>query len=148
MANSEFLKNLKNAVDNGEFNSDAAKRINDIDNLADEKKVNNTTNILQDKIMNRVEESGVKTINENDITPLNSEYEEKMNEIKKQDIANKQLATLISIEDMVNASIDDMFSYIDNLEKTFNEEMNSSNPIYNDLLTKINEIKLKFNINN
>lgn len=37
MGNSDFLKNLKNAVETGEFNLDAAKRINEINNLADTK---------------------------------------------------------------------------------------------------------------
>lgn len=153
MEGSNFLKNLKNAVDTGEFNSEAAKKIIEIDKLADEKftetrdgtKYVNTENL--DKL---VDEAGVKTVTEEEAAALNSDYEKKMIEIKKQDAVNKQLATLIEVEDMVKMSIDDMLSFIDELENGFEKEFESEDPMFGELYQKIEQIKSKYNsiINN
>ena len=35
MGNMDFLKNLKDALDSGDFNSDAAKKIGEINKMAD-----------------------------------------------------------------------------------------------------------------
>ncbi len=139
MANSDFLKNLKNAVETGEFNSDAAKKINEINNLADTK----TASESEQALNKRLESVGVKILSEDDVE-LNSQYEQKMEEIKKQDAANKVLATLIEIEDMVKASIEDMLSHIIELEDKFSKEFETKNPIYGDLSQKIEQIKTKY----
>lgn len=139
MANSDFLKNLKNAVETGEFNSDAAKKINEINNLADTK----TASESEQALNKRLESVGVKILSEDDIE-LNSQYEQKMEEIKKQDAANKVLATLIEIEDMVKASIEDMLSHVIELEDKFSKEFETKNPIYGDLSQKIEQIKTKY----
>jgi predicted SprT family Zn-dependent metalloprotease len=139
MANSDFLKNLKNAVETGEFNSDAAKKINEINNLADTK----TASESEQALNKRLESVGVKILSEDDVE-LNSQYEQKMEEIKKQDAANKVLATLIEIEDMVKASIEDMLSHVIELEDEFSKEFETKNPIYGDLSQKIEQIKTKY----
>lgn len=139
MANSDFLKNLKNAVETGEFNSDAAKRINEINNLAETK----TASESEQALNKRLESAGIKILTDDDVE-LNSQYEQKMEEIKKQDNVNKMLATLIDIEDMVKASIDDMLSHISELEDVYGKEFEIENPIFGDLSLKIEEIKNKY----
>ncbi len=130
-----FLENLKKDLENGEFNSEAAKRINDIGKLADEKK---DAELLIEK---RLKEAGVKTVTEEDVVKINSQYEEQLENAKRQDAVNKALATLIEIEDMVKASIDDMFSYVEELEHTFEKEFDSEDPMFGELYQKIEQIK-------
>jgi hypothetical protein len=152
MAGSEFLKNLKNAVDTGEFNSDAAKKINEIDKLAD---IIAPTGGAEANLEKRLKEAGVKTVTEEEALELNSEYEKKMNEIKKVEQENKriadlinmidtQLKTLIEIEEMVKASIEDMSSFMDELEVKFEKEFESEDPMYAELSQKIDEITSKY----
>ena len=71
MADSSFLEKLKKAVDTGEFNSEAAKKIIEIDKLADEKLSTMTKpNIsiddsdLSKSINDRVKKAGIKTVSE------------------------------------------------------------------------------------
>jgi hypothetical protein len=123
-----FLDNLKKAVETGEFNSEAAKKIIEIDKLADEKK--NAFGLVTD----RIEKSGyAKSVTEEEAAPINSEYEKQMELVKKQDEENKRIAdltnlvgtqldTLGEIEDMVELSIADMLSFVDELEGRFQKE--------------------------
>ena len=54
----DFLKNLKDAVENEEFNSEAAQRINKINELADDKTLEGS----QDEIDKSLEAAGVKNV--------------------------------------------------------------------------------------
>lgn len=153
---SSFLENLKKSVDNGEFNSEAAKKIIEIDKLADEKK--NALDLVQD----RLEKSGyAKSVTEEEATALNSQYEIEMEAIKKKDEENKKIAemhniadnslrTLLEIEDMVKASIIDMFSYVDELNSEFGNEFKNENLIFGELSQKLKQIQSKYSsiINN
>jgi len=136
---SEFLKNLKNAVEAGDFNSEAAKKINEISDLAETK----TAAESEEALNKRLESAGMKILTDDDIN-LNTQFEEKMEKIKKQDEVNKVLATLIEIEDMVKASIDDMLSHVNEIENKFDKEFEIENPIFGDLSLKIEEIKNKY----
>ena len=162
---SSFLDNLKNAVDKGEFNSEAAKKILEINKLADEKiktmvKPNEfvTGSEISESLNKRLEDAGVKTVSEEEAVALNSEYEKKMEEIRLADIENKRLAdlanivdaqlkTLVEIEDMVKASIADMFSFTDELEGKFKKEFEEGNQMFAELYAKIVEIKIKYESN-
>jgi predicted SprT family Zn-dependent metalloprotease len=84
MANSDFLKNLKNAVETGDFNSDAAKKINEISSLAETKTVTESEEALN----KRLESVGIKILTDDDVE-LNSQYEEKMEEIKSKTLLIK-----------------------------------------------------------
>ena len=120
---SSFLENLKKAADTGEFNSEAAKKIIDINNLA-ESKLGSTTpegiEELKERIEKRYKDS-VEPITEEKVLEINSEYEKKMETLRKTDMVNGQLAVLIDIEDMVKASVDDMFLFVAELETKFEE---------------------------
>lgn len=137
-----FLENLKNAVENGDFNSEAAKKIIEIDKLADEKKSTPALNKIFDDIQKGNVE--IKTVTEEEAAMIDSDYEKKMEEIKKQDVVNRQLATLIEIDDMVKASIEDMLSFVQELEEKFEKEFEAENPMFGDLSLKMEEIKNKY----
>lgn len=139
-----FLENLKNAVDTGEFNSDAAKKILEVNQLAD-----NKIETAETSLEKRLEAVGIKTVTEEEALALNSQYEQKMGELKKQNMANSQIATLIDIEDMVKASISDMMTFVAELESKFTKEL-ATESAYIDLSVKIEDIKSKYStiINN
>ena len=141
-----FLENLKSSVETGDFNSEAAKKIIEIDKNANNAKGLSLTeeekNELAKKRLGTVLEGAVVT--EEEVLKLNSEYDKKMEEIKKQDAVNLQLATLNDIEDMMKASVVDMFSFIKELEDKFAKEFKDGDSIFAELYTKIQEIKIKY----
>jgi len=132
------LEDLKKAVDTGEFNSEAAKKINEIDELADEKKN------PEGRLVERLEKAGVKTAIEESAVEANVNYEIEMAEVKRRDEVNKLLATLIEIEEMVKLSIGDMFSHVNELNSTFEKEFKDEDPVFADLSKKMQEITLKY----
>ena len=144
---SDFLENLKKAADEGEFNSEAAKKILEINELAD-KKIGEATPADLEKIQESLEkrqgEELVAPVSEEKVLEVNTEYEKKMAQLKKLDAVNAQLAILIEIEDMVKLSIGDMFGFTDELEAKFEKEFETEDPMFGDLSQKIEEIKSKF----
>lgn len=139
---SDFLNNLKKTVEAGDFNSEAAKKIIEISDLADSK-MGSTKAI--DAAMEAAEREGaVVTVTEQEAAAINSAYEEKMANIKKQDAINVQLATLIDIEDMLKANIDDMFSFTDELEEKFAKEFEAEDPMFGELYQKIENLKSQY----
>lgn len=137
-----FLENLKKSVETGEFNSEAAKKIIEIADLADRKM--GSTEAL-DKAYDELERVKPVAVTEQEAAAINSAYEEKMANIKKQDAINAQIAVLVDIEDMVKASIDDMFSFTDELESKFAKEFESEDPMFGELYQKIENLKLQYN---
>lgn len=139
-----FLENLKKDLEAGDFNSEAARKINEIDKLANTKKDADT---LIDK---RLKEAGTKIVTEEEAVELNSKYEIKLEEIKKQDTVNKALVFLIEIEDAVKASIEDMMTCVNDLEQEYEKEFEEEKSIFGELYQKIEDIKSKYNpiINN
>lgn len=136
---SDFLKNLKQAVDNGEFNSDAAKKINEVDKLA------NNINIVGDSVESlnkRLENNQKSSVSEEIANEVNSEYEKEMQIIKEKDKVNSLLANLIDIEDTVSICIDDMFSFVNEIDENLKNKKDKV--IYNDLILKVKEIKSKY----
>ena len=144
---SDFLENLKKAADEGEFNSEAAKKILEINELAD-KKIGEATPAdlerIQESLEKRQGEELVAPVSEEKVLEVNTEYEKKMAQLKKLDAVNAQLAILIEIEDMVKLSIGDMFGFTDELEAKFEKEFETEDPMFGDLSQKIEEIKSKF----
>ena len=137
-----FLDDLKKSVDTGEFNSEAAKKIIEIDKLADKKE--NPFKSTHD----RIEKVGfAESVSEEEAAVINSEYEKQMEAIKQKDIATAQLANLIEIEDMVKLSVGDMLTFTKELEDKFDKEFKDGNSMFAELYTKIQEIKIKYNSN-
>jgi len=128
---SNFLENLKNAADNGEFNSEAAKKIKEISELADTKVNSIKTKEDFNKLKEKLDELSDNTaITEKEALELNSEYELKMAKFKEIDAVNAQIAILIEIEDMVKLSISDMFEFINNLNEKFKDKLDEANRKY------------------
>ena len=140
MALSPFLENLKKSVDTGEFNSEAAKKIIEVDKLADGQF--NSCRAVDD----RLEKAGVKTVTPEEAAEISSNYEKKMQEIREKDLALQQLAMLQEIEETVRLTVYDMKDFIETLESTFDK----TNPINADLYSQIEAIKTKYSsiINN
>ena len=149
---SEFLDNLKKAADNGEFNSEAAKKILEVHDLAEKKlqgkdvveELENIKSSLEKRQEEAVESEEVKPVSEEKVAEAYTEYEKKMAQFKKLDMVNAQLATLTEIEDMVKLSIEDMFSFVDELEAKFVKEIETEDPMFGELFLKLESIKSKY----
>jgi hypothetical protein len=129
MANN-FLEELKKAVEEGNFNSEAAKKINDIDKLAESMLASGS---LKNKDLN------------NNIDP-NVKFEEteeaiaKLKEIKLQDEINAEIANISNMEDDLLLHFDYIKESLESIESKYDKE----NPLYNDLFVKIDELKSIF----
>jgi hypothetical protein len=131
---SKFLEDLKNAADGGEFNSEAAKKIIEVSEAAENKAKN-----MEPSLKKRMEDTPVEPVSEDEVSELNSEYE---TEIKEVDAANNQLAMLVEIEDMVKLTLGDMLGHIESLEENLKDKLNDTP--YQELNLKIKEIKSKY----
>jgi hypothetical protein len=139
---SKFLEDLKNAADGGEFNSEAAKKIIEVHEAAENKAKNMDTEELESSLKKRMEDTPVEPVSEDEVSELNSEYEKRMAEIKEIDAANNQLAMLIEIEDMVKLTLGDMLGHIEGLEENLKDKLDDTP--YQELKLKIEEIKSKY----
>jgi len=153
----DFLKNLKDAVEKGEFNSEAANKINEINELAekklsglknDGKKINEAIRDIEHKLNKRLDDAGHKTVSEEEAKELNSEYERKMVEFKKIDLMLNELNTLNQIEELISASIEDMFIHIEDVEDKYLDSYSlefENDESFKNLMLKIKQIKEKYN---
>ena len=144
----KFLDDLKNAVNEGDFNSEAAKKIIDID-----KNTGNTRGLLlTDEEKEKLEKNKKTMLNvtEEDAASANLEYAKKIEIIKKQDALNGQLRMLAEIEDTIKASIAYILSFVDELKDKFSKEFEAADPLFGELLEKSKQIKDKYSsiINN
>ena len=139
MATSPFLESLKKSVETGEFNSEAAKKIIEIDQLANNP---HTTHMHDGTFKN----AGVKTVTPEEAAEINSNFEKKMQEIKEKDLALQQLAMLREIEETVKLTVYDMKDFLVTLEGNFDK----ANPINAEIYSEIEAIKTKYSsiINN
>jgi len=140
---SQFLNSLKKTVETGEFNSEAAKKIIEISELADSKV--GSTKAIDDAIEVPKKEGKIQTVTEQEAAAINGAYEEKMANIKKQDAVNLQIAALIDFEDVLSETINEMFAFISELETKFEKEFEEEDPLLGDLYLKITTIKTKYN---
>lgn len=140
MGNNSFLENLKNAVDNGEFNSEVAKKINTIDEAA-----NNAKGLTYEEHGKNAEKLlKAQAVTSEEVAELNSSYEQQMKKIKEIDVMNRQLAMLIDIEETVELSINDMINHVDVIMETFEKEQEENNVIFEPLFAKVEEIRKKY----
>lgn len=146
MSNLNFLENLKNAVDSGDFNSEAAKKINEINELADKKSTTMNPNDLEKKIDERIKDVGTKTVTEEEAVMINSEYEKKMEEIKISDKITLTIKNIIEMDDLISESIDDLMFHIKEIEVLYKKDFDSNEKNVNfvELENKIKETKLKY----
>jgi hypothetical protein len=139
-----FLDDLKKGLETGNFNSEAAKKIKDIEVASlDIKPVD-----AEKSIENRLKNVNVSEVTEEEAALANAKYEETMLKYKKEDEENKEIAlvinqvdTLTEIEEMVRLSIDDMFSFVKTLEDNFKEKL-YDDAKYADLNKRIQDINV------
>jgi hypothetical protein len=144
---SDFLVGLKKAADTGEFNSETAKKIveiNQINELVDKAMKGEIQN---PSIFDIIEKAGKKTVTPEEAELANAEYEIKMKKIESVNKILKITATLNNIENAVLESAKDMFKFIEDVEK---EVLNSCDDIkideypMTDLSILIETIKNKY----
>jgi hypothetical protein len=134
---SEFLENLKKAVETGEFNSEAAKKINETNEQASIA----ISNPLTKSQMKEMEENvKLDSVSKEEALLAGKKYKEKMDETKENDLILQQIKTLIEVEESVAASVSDMKDFIGTLEKSFDK----LNPNHEQLFTEIDKVKSKY----
>lgn len=148
---SDFLNDLKKAVEEGEFPSKAVKKIIEVDELAkskfgsDVKKTINPNKLFDEVLEINVSETKnvaaeIKTVTSEEAAMINSEYEKKMQELKELDLALQQIKILKEIEDMVVLSVKEMGEFIVTLEQSFDK----TKLINTNLFAEIERIKTKY----
>jgi hypothetical protein len=139
---SDFLDGLKKAIETGEFNSEAAKKINEIDKVANTITPEEAARSLNKK----VEDSGIKAVSAEEAKKANTEYELKMQALKEQELVIQQVATLKDIDEAVMLTIGDMFDFVKTLETSFDK----TKPLHLTIFAEIERIKSKYSsiINN
>lgn len=138
----KFLDDLKNALDNGEFNSKAAEKINVLVQMADSK---TDLNELKENYEERykLDSSKIEDISEFEMVEKKTEYEIKMKELKEIDMINSEIALLMDIEYMVQQTIDDMLNHINEIKTKYSENL-EANTKYTQLANEIKRIEDKY----
>lgn len=152
MSNSKFLNDLANAVNSGEFNSEAAKKILEVNRLADEK-MKDLTRIDEETVQSksvdkRLEDAGIRKVSKEEADEINALSIKKMAELEKKQFINDRMLVLIDIENMVKLSIEDMMGFIKETEEFLEEKFDNEDTTFDDLKAKIAEIKTKYSTNN
>lgn len=152
MSNSKFLNDLANAVNSGEFNSEAAKKILEVNRLADEK-MKDLTRIDEETVQSksvdkRLEDAGIRKVSKEEADEINALSIKKMAELEKKQFINDRMLVLIDIENMVKLSIEDMMGFIKETEVFLEEKFDNEDTTFDDLKAKIAEIKTKYSTNN
>jgi hypothetical protein len=146
MSGKNFLENLKNAVEEGDFNSEAARKINKISELAENKGAGKRVEELEEVVEKRLEEAGVVEVPEEDLPGLKenqmTEYEEKMQEFKERDKVNSEIAILHNINNVLTNTMTDLGNTIALLGKKYEGESKK----WTDLFNLMDELTEKYNL--
>jgi hypothetical protein len=140
---SDILKNLQDALDNGDFNSEAAKKIKEIDERADDFAEMKTTEQMEESLIGKaVEEGGIKTgedVDKEKVAELNSEYEKKMEERAKEEVVYATIAGLMNLDEELEEKLYGLGVYVRNLRAEY-----MGNPLNDDLFKKLDELEEKY----
>jgi len=134
MSDNNFLKNLKEALDKEEFNSDAAKRFNSINYRVDNNLVDS------ENVKKRIEKIGKRQLTPEEIVELDRKFEEFENKNENETVILNRLRELfakhyyitelsLELNKLINEFNDD---YLDNLNNLPDSEK---------LLNQYNELK-------
>jgi len=140
MSKNDFLKNLKESLEKGEFNSEAAQRINDIDKLADRKigGSGGDVNKLQEEVESKLE-GNKKVVDEEEVKQKNADYEKKIEELKRKDFINSKHAALINQYEATIEMMGNLKEFIVEVEEILVEDNDD------DIKETIKQIKEVFN---
>jgi len=144
MAKSEFINNLKRAVEEGDFNSDAAKKINEIDKEANNIKKNKSKDDIEKSINNRIKDSNAKTVDKDKIAELNSKYENEMQNRAKEEKIYATIATLDNLEYAIDKAFDELKSFIIQQKTKYDSNDESCKELYEKMDKLINKYNFKF----
>lgn len=136
MEKNSFLDGLKNALDSGEFNSDAAKYITEIHKAAENVDIRET----EEKLEKNREAIVNAPVDADEIKKREEEYEEKITKLKRLDSINATLVSIINLEADVNDALTNLKSYIDEIEEDFIGDESE----YEELKEKLEKIKKHF----
>lgn len=118
---SDFLDKLKESVDKGEFNSDVANKINEINEKTDkflkEKSIDELKEAVNTRIDGVINDSETKEISDDVVEEINFKHYDRIKNMMEIDKNNKL------ITDMLNLSID-LDKGIETLKK-INDEINT-----------------------
>lgn len=137
---SNFLNDLKKAVETGNFNSDAAKKINEISDYAEE--LSKTVD-SEKAVEKRLNNAGIRTVTDEDNAILETDFDNQLKILRREELKTKELVMLMDIENAVELTIGDMLLHIQGLKKAFADEF-TENSENSDLVKKVNEIELKY----
>lgn len=146
MAQNDFLRTLKESLEKGEFNSDIANKINEINEKAEELKKNTELKDIEEVVKKRIEEGEVKeTVSDEELPELNTEYGRKMSYFKKVDKINLEIATLKNVEDVILNHLTELSNLVDVLRKKYENDNPEEFPELKQLLKNIEYLEKKYN---
>ena len=109
---SDFLENLKKSVDEGEFNSEAAKKINALDDMAEEVLEEKSVGQIEESVLDTATAGGVITVSGEEVARLNSEYEEKMKKHVAEEVYLATIATMMNDDTDIDKAVDELEIFI------------------------------------
>ena len=122
---SDFLKNLQNALENGEEATEYKNKMDEILDKADKMSANEAS----DKLKNRINAAGERdALSEEERKNVDQEFKEKMKEIERENDKLLRMARLENFKKLIEETkieyeeiISDMTKELDNMTKEFNE---------------------------
>jgi hypothetical protein len=119
---SEFLKKMEESLEEGKFNSEIADKINEINKKADEFAKGKSVEEMKEVVEEKATQDGVVTVDEGQVPELNSDFEKKMELMKREDRFNNTVANIMNLDDFILKHVDSLKSEITGLEEEFGEE--------------------------
>jgi hypothetical protein len=139
---SDFLDNLENSLEKGEFNSEAAKKIIEIGDLSEIKASGTTIEELEKNVEGRYKKSEIKKADEKTVDDLNVEYKKIMEEKAHEEKILSLHATLINQDKLID---DELFNIID-LIKRIKENYKPTDKNCKDLFIKVKIMEDKYKL--
>jgi len=136
----DFLDNLEDSLKKGDFNSEAAKKIKDVSDLAEMKASGTTTEELEKKVEGRYKKSEIKKVDEKTVDDLNEEYKKIMEDKAHEEKILSLHATLINQDKLID---DELFNLVD-LIKRIKENYKPTDKNCKDLFIKVKTIEDKY----
>lgn len=138
-----FLSNLQDSLNSGNFNSEIANKMNAVNEAADEKLKELGVDGLIKNIVEKVDNEEIHELTQEDIDAakkINDEFNEKN---LKFDLMNKRIAEILEMEHLIDDSINDVFTHIEEIREIYANDEN-----FKPLISVIDKVKFKYeNVN-
>ena len=133
---SDFLKKMKESVETGEFNSEIANRLNEIDAKADEFAKDKTVDEMQAVVDKKI--GDIENVGE-----LTSEFEDQMEFNRLQNEIGIRVAHIINLDGDITNFIVTLKSKIEEVRNKYGDV---EVPKFQDLFSKLSEIENKYSV--